>query len=575
VKSLRHVAWQFVPLALLGAGGCGGSNPPPTPADREPESPPWFRDVTAECGLDFIHDAGPTGSFFMPQIMGSGAALFDFDGDGRLDILLLQNAGPKSSAKNRLYRQLKDGTFRDVSAGCGLDFADHCMGVAIGDVNNDGWPDVLITCYGSVRLFLNHKGDGTFVDVTRQSGLDNILWGASAAFLDFDRDGWLDLVIVNYLDYDPSRVCIGPRGDKDYCHPFVFPGTVTKLFRNRGRLPGASADQVRFEDVTLASGLGRVLGPGLGVVCADFNGDGWPDIFIANDSKPNRLWINQHNGTFTEEAVARGLSVNNVGLAQANMGTALGDVAGTGLFDVYVTHLTQETNTLWRQGPRGQFQDRTAAAGLLSPHWRGTGFGTVLADFDHDGYPDLAVVNGRISEAQQPVAEAILGPFWSRYGERNQLFANDGSGRFRDISQENTDFCGQPSVARALCCGDINGDGAVDLLVTTVASKARLYRNIAPKEGRHWLLVRALDPALHRDAYGAEIRVEAGGRHLLGWVNPGSSYLSSNDPRAHFGLGTADHFEGIRVTWPDGAVETFSGGAPDRVLVVHKGTGRR
>jgi hypothetical protein len=555
--------------------GCQGRTVLPDGATTQ--QAPWFEDITSASGLAFIHDAGPTGSYFLPQIIGSGAALFDFDGDGRLDILLLQNAGPSSQATNRLYRQLQDGTFRDVSAGSGLDFAGHCMGVAIGDINNDGWPDVLITCYGGVRLFLNHKGDGTFIDVTRAAGLDSISWGTSAAFLDYDRDGWLDLVIVNYLEYDPSRACLNARDQRDYCHPNSFTSAVPRLYRNMGRPAGAPSSQLQFENVTVKAGLARHPGNGLGVVCADFDGDGWPDIFVTNDAGANRLWINRHDGTFTEEATQRGLAYNNLGQPQGNMGIALADVAGSGTFDLFVTHLTEETHTLWRQGPRGQFQDRTGAAGLANPRWRGTGFGTVLADFDHDGYPDLAVVNGRVSQAKfgMPDHATLSDPFWARYAERNQLFANAGNGRFRDISEDNPPFCRQPNVARALCCGDIDGDGAVDLLVTTVAGTARLYRNIAPKEGRHWLLVRALDPALHRDAYGAEIRVQAGGRHLLGWVNPGSSYLSSNDPRAHFGLGSADHFDSIHVLWPDGWEEDFAGGEADRALVLQRGSGRK
>jgi hypothetical protein len=527
-------------------------------------------DITAESGLNFVHDAGPTGSYFVPQIIGSGAALFDFDNDGRLDIYLIQNGGPKSGSTNRLFRQGADGRFTDVSAGSGLDIAGYGMGVAIGDVNNDGWPDVLVTQFGGARLFLNN-GNGTFTEITKEAGLDTLLWGTSASFVDYDRDGWLDLVVVNYVDYAPIS-CFGAAGLREYCPPKSFAGTITKLYRNLGRPAGGNANTVRFEDVTLKAGLGRLPGPGLGVLCADFNGDGWPDIFVANDEQPNRLWINQKDGTFKEEAVVRGLAFNGLGQTQANMGIAFGDVAGEGLFDVFVTHLTEETHTLWRQGPRGMFQDRTAAAGLASPRWRGTGFGTVLADFDFDGALDLAVVNGRI--ARGPPAEAkALGPFWSRYAERNQLFANDGKGRFRDISADDEPFSQTAAVSRGLACGDLNGDGALDLLVTTVAGPARLYRNVAPKRG-HWLLVRALDPALRRDAYGAEVRVCAGGRRWLRSINPGYSYLCSNDPRAHFGLGGAERVEAIEVLWPDGTAEAFPGQSVDQMVVLRKCEGK-
>jgi hypothetical protein len=528
----------------------------------------WFADVTDEVGLDFVHDAGPLDNYLMPQIMGSGAALFDFNNDGLLDIYLLQNGGPKG-ARNRLYQQLPNGRFKDVSAGSGLDIPGYNMGVAIGDVNNDGLPDVLVTQYGGVKLFLNN-GNGTFRDATAESGLKNSEWGCSAAFLDYDRDGWLDLVIVNYVAYYPTPPCPPPEGP--YCGPNHFPGQISRLFHNRGPTGTAAKTSVHFEDVTQRSGLGAVPGAGLGVVCADFDGDGWPDILISDDGQPNRLWINRHNGTFSEEAAQRGLAYNRIGQTEAGMGIALGAVVGDDLCDVFVTHLTEETHTLWRQGPRGFFQDRTVQAGVLRSHWRGTGFGTVLADFNHDGALDLAIVNGRVRKLPSP-AEETLGPHWSFYAERNQLLANEGTGVFRDVSLHNADFCATPNVARGLAYGDVNRDGALDLLVTTVAGRARLYRNVAPGRG-HWLLVRAVDPELGgRDAYGAEVRVYAKGRHWLRLISPASSYLCSNDVRAHFGLGSAEWVDKIEIRWPDGRVETFPGCAVDQQIVLARGRG--
>jgi hypothetical protein len=557
-------------LAL--AGGC---RPPPAAAPAEaPPEPAWFADVTGAAGLSFVHDAGPppgeAGRYFMPQSLGSGAALFDFDGDGLLDIYLLQNGGP-GGARNRLFKQLPGGTFQDVSAGSGLDIAGYNMGVAVGDVNNDGRPDVLVSQYGGVHLFLNN-GDGTFTDVTKDAGLSNPSWGSSAAFVDYDRDGWLDLVLVNYVDYDPTWPCPSASGAPEYCGPSAFGGRVTRLFRNLGA--GARGESVRFQDVTVASGLGRAAGPGLGVVCADFDGDGWPDIFVANDGKPNHLWINRRDGTFAEEALRRGVAYNGLGVAQAGMGVALGDVDGDGHFDLVVTHMPEENNTLWRQGPRGVFCDRTAACGLNGPRWRGTGFGAALGDFDNDGALDLAVVNGRIAKAPA-LRNPALGEHWGWYAEQNQVFANDGAGHFRDVSARERDLCGTPNVARGLAVGDVFNDGALDLLVTTIAGPARLYRNVAPGRG-HWLLVRAVDPAHGgRDAYGAEVCVWAGGRSLVRWVNPAGSYLCSNDPRAHFGLAGAERVDAVDVLWPDGCAETFPGGPADRVMVLRKGAGTK
>jgi hypothetical protein len=530
------------------------------------EEKPWFIDVTDEVGLHFTHDVGDVGKWDLPQINGSGVAVFDFDGDGRLDLYFLNFGGPGSQSINRLYKNMPDGTFKDVTEGSGLGIAGYNAGVIVGDVNNDGRPDVLVTQVGGVKLFLN-RGDGKFEDVTEASGLRNPLWGTSANFFDYDRDGWLDLVIVNYLENDPTNACYNSNEQRDYCGPRAFPGAVSKLFHNLG----GDGKGARFEDVTVKAGL-ATKGAGLAAYCADFNGDGWPDIFIANDARPNHLWINQQNGTFKEDAFQRGIAVDGMGKPQAGMGIAVGDVDGDGLFDIYVTHLASERNVLWQQGPkRGYFLDRTSQFRLAGSDWHGTGFGTLMGDFDLDGWLDIGVVNGAVSRGT-PTPNKALGEHFSEFSERNQLFRNEGQGQFRDISMQNRPFCGTPNVARGLAAGDLDGDGALDLVVTTIGNRARIFRNTARPRG-HWLLVQAYDPRFKRDAYGAEVVVRAGGRRLLRIINPGDSFQCSSDPRAHFGLGEAARYDSVRIVWPDGLVEDFPGGSADRVLPLQRGEG--
>ena len=564
--SVRRVVWGMALVSgLAGCSDAPQSSSAPSPAQT---SGAWFEDVTERRGLQFIHDTGATNHHRVPAQMGSGAALFDYDNDGRLDIYLVQNAGPDSRSSNRLWHQEPDGRFKDVSAGSGLDVAGFGMGVAAGDVNNDGQTDVLLTEYGAVRLFLN-QGEGRFADTTQAAGLENPRWATSAAFFDYDRDGWLDLVVANYLDYDPTQECTDARGAPEFCGPHGFPGLVTKLFRNLG------APAPRFSDVTVASGLALAPGPALGVLCADFDGDRWPDIFLADDGKPNRLFLNQRNGTFTEEAAGRGLAFGAMGQTAGNMGVAIGDVDGNGLFDLFVTHLSEEHHALWTQQPRGLFQERMGASGLARQGWRGTGFGAALVDFDHDGALDLAFVNGRVKRGRDPVpVTSGVHPFWAPYAQRNQVFANDGQGGFRDVSEANGAFCGRASVGRGLAMGDLDNDGAIDLLTTGTGGPAQLFRNVAARRG-HWLSVRAVEPALGgRDAYGAEITVRAGARSWWRLANPGFSYLCSNDPRVHFGLGSATEVDGIQVVWPDGTQENFPGGTTDRSLVLRKGSGQ-
>jgi hypothetical protein len=535
-----------------------------------------FVDVTEAWGLDFQHQAHSDEPYFMPRMVGSGAAVLDYDSDGYLDLYLLQNGGTNSGIPNRLYRGSATGKFEDVTMGSGLDVDGRGMGVAVGDVNNDGKVDVLVTEYGRARLFLNESTGAkpAFRDISESAGIRDYYWGLSTSFLDYDRDGWLDIVLVNYVDYDPARWCADGKSRQDFCGPRAFGGRPTQLFHNMGGAANATNDSVRFEDVTVTSKIGSRPGPGLGVFCADFDGDAWPDILVANDGKPNHLWINQKDGTFEEEAELRGIGYNNMGESEADMGIAIGDVNGDGTFDIFVTHLTTETHTLWVQQPRGMFMDQTAKSGLANSAWRGTGFGTAMVDLDNTGAADMVVVNGRVVRAgvdSEHMAEG-LAEFWQPYAERNQLFKNV-NGKFVDISEQNPAFCGRAEVSRGLVCADFDSDGGIDLLVTQVAGPARLYRNSLKQRG-HWLLVRALDAKHQRDAYGAEITIKTGDRTHIRWMNPGYSYACSNDPRVHVGLGDAANYDAIQVLWPDGQMETFPGGAADRLVELRQGEGK-
>lgn len=561
--------------------GCGGSSTstPGAQAERleKADGPAWFEEITDKVGLNFVHDAGSElEKCLLYQCMGSGCAMVDLDGDGRPDLILLTNGGPTSKSTNKLYRQRHDGTFEDVTAGSGLDFAGWNMGIAVGDVNNDGKPDILITQVHGVKLLLN-KGGMKFEDVTAEAGLSNLQWGTSAAFLDYDRDGWLDLCIVNYVDYDPSWKCTAPAGYPEYCGPDQFPGSCSKLFRNKGGdlAKGANPQRVAFEDVTVKSRIGEKPGPGLGIAVADFDGDGWLDIFIANDAAPNHLWMNKRDGTFAEEAVDRGVSRTVMGNAFAGMGVAVGSIDNGGFYDLYVTHLAKETNTLWKLGPKGVFRDMSGAYGLTATLWRGTGFGTVMADFDNDGWLDLAIVNGAIAREAQLQKKPGLSPHWEPYGERNQVLASVEGKKFRDISPNNPAFCQYYTVARGLACGDLRGDGGLDLLVNAVGEKARLFKNVAPNRG-HWVSVRAIDPAANnRDANGANVIARVGEIKRMRMIGSGESYLSACPLAAHFGLGAAERVDEFEVAWPDGSRERFNGGPVDRPVVLQKGQGQR
>jgi hypothetical protein len=532
--------------------GCGGEGGAP------------LRDITAASRVDFVHRVERTGAFPLPEIMGAGCAIFDADGDGRLD-LYFTNAGRcgGEGAPNALYLRAADGTYRDASASSGLADAGYGMGVAVGDIDNDGDLDVYVGNDGPDALYRN-DGGGRFTDVTAHAGIVGGEWTTSVAFLDFDVDGWLDVWVVHYVAYDPNRACNNQSSARDYCTPKVFAGVPDRLYRNRG--------DGTFEDVSERAGIAGVAFNGLGITVEDFDDDGWPDVYVANDGQANHLWRNARDGTFRESALALGCAVNANGAAEASMGVAAGDVDGDGDLDLFMTHLWREKNTLYVREDHG-FVDGSMQSGLAAPSYPFTGFGTALLDLEHDGDLDVVIVNGRVEQGPSD-PRAGGDPFWSRYAETNQIFVGDGSGRFSDASAGCAAFCSPVEVSRGLAVDDLDGDGDLDVVLANLAGPARLYENVAEKRG-HWLQVRAVDRALQRDVYGAVVRVHAGGKVLRRTVGPASSYLSSSSIAVHFGLGAASAIDRIEVRWPGGEHETFVGIPVDQRIVLTRGEGAR
>ncbi len=545
--------------------GCGLSDKSKD-KQSEPTTGTVFTDITVQSRLNFIHDPGVDGSYFMPESIGSGGAFLDYDNDGDLDIYLINGARhsrmdeESPPLKNRLFRQQDDGTFVDVTESSGLGDTGYGMGVAVGDIDNDGDVDVYVSNFGPDALYRNN-GDGTFTDISKAAGITNSLWGSSTVFFDYDVDGFLDLYVTNYVAYDSTIQCTDRGGRLDYCGPGGFLGTSDVLYRNNG--------DGTFTDASITSGIAKLKSKGLGVVVADFTGDAYPEVYVANDGEPNFLWINRRDGTFENQALVRGAALNALGRAEASMGIALGDVDNDEDLDFFLTHLRGESNTMYRNAGVHGFQDDTSPARLSGPSMPMTGFGTGFFDYDHDGDLDLAVVNGRVTRG--PLLTHTDPPgYWDPYAEPNLLFENDGRGRFRNVSDLGAAFTADVENSRGLVFGDVDNDGDIDLLITNEGGRARLLRNDRTQKG-HWLMVRAIDPDLRRDANGAQITVVVGEQRILRLIAPGYSYLCSGDPRAHFGLGTVSAVDEIIVQWPDGKRETFPGVAVDQIITLKKG----
>lgn len=525
---------------------------------------PLFVDRAADWGLVFTYRTGQSGELYMPEIMGGGAALFDYDGDGDLDVFVVQghplkpdSPDPGPAGWGRLFRNdlTPKGTsalprFVDVTEAIGIRAGDYGMGVATGDYDNDGRIDLYLANFGSNQLWHNN-GDGTFTDTTAKAGVDDPRWSTGATFADFDRDGWLDLFVLNYVDFTVAHnsVCFAPSSRRDYCGPSVFPPVTSRLFRNRGN--------GTFEDVSLPSGIGQKAGPGLGVVAGDLNGDGRLDLFVANDGSDSFLWSNQGDFKFREEGLISGVAVNAAGRPEAGMGIAFGDADGDGDDDLFITHLTTETNTLYANLGGGFFEDATARSGLGAPSLPMTGFATHFLDVENDGLLDLAAFNGAVNLAGAMGKGEGLAP----YAQPDQLFRNLGGAKFADVSPEAGPAFQTPKVSRGAAFGDVDNDGDTDILVVDADTPVRLLINEA---GSHnpWLGLRLVGiPAgtkTERDFPGARVEVTRKGAPSL-WRRAATdgSYEAANDPRVLVGLGAAAEVTGVRIIWPDGLTEFF------------------
>ncbi len=532
----------------------------------------WFEESATSMGIAFRHVSVSDGGYLFPEIMGGGVCLFDFDGDGWLDVYFVQSgvldsgaegASGKTAYGNELYRNLGGGQFEDVTRAAGVGDSGYGMGCACGDFDGDGDEDLYVTNVGGNVLYRNN-GDGTFADVSLAAGVADPAWSASAAFLDIDGDADLDLFVTNYVRWSVAtdKACEHSTGKRMYCSPNSYSPAPDRLYRNNG--------DGTFSDDTEASGVGRAYGNGLGVSPGDFNGDGRVDIYVANDGMPNQLWLNRGDGTFENEALLSGTAVNADGKSEAGMGVQSVDIDHDGDVDLFLSHLRNESNTFYRNDG-AWFEDATLTFGLAVGSIPFTGFGLGFSDFDHDGGWDLYVANGRVVRAGDMLTDADV------YAEPNQLFTADGRGRFSEVLPRGGVSPELVHTSRGAGFGDFDNDGDIDVVVVNRDGPASVLRNVSDKRG-HWVMFDLRDGSGRR-AIGARVQVEAkldGGASDRVWrriVQPAYGYLTSNDPRVHFGLGDAGGMVHVRVDWLDGTVELFGPYRVDALYEIQQGTG--
>jgi hypothetical protein len=554
----RRRPWLALAAALASCGDRGDASG--AGAGEPTAGPPWLEECAGERGIDFVHRSGHEERFLFPEIMGGGAALCDLDGDGDLDAYLVQSGSlvdPAADGANRLYANRGDGRFDDVTTASGAGERGYGMGVAAGDVDGDGDTDLYVTNLGANALLAN-QGGLRFADATRESGTGDDAWGTSAAFADLDADGDLDLFVANYVFWSPADelVCETSVVGPDYCSPKSYgaPAPDT-LYRNEG--------DGRFADVSAAAGLRGAFGNGLGVLCADFDVDGRTDVFVANDGTVDQLWRNEGGWRFRDVALRAGCAVDQNGAPKAGMGVAAADLDDDGDEDLLVVNLADETDSLYRNDG-GVFADRTAASGLALASRAYTRFGVGLVDLDQDGRLDLFEANGRVTRPTSPPAS-------DPYAEPNLLFRGLSDGRFEEVLPRGGTRAPLVATSRGAAFGDVDGDGALDVLVVNRDAPAHLLRNVHPARGA-WTALRVLDER-GADALGAVVTARVGERSLTRVVRSAASYCSASDARVHLGLGGAEQLAGVTVRWPDGARERFGDLSAGTVHVLRRGAG--
>jgi len=554
-----------------------------TPAQIERKSPMAssqlrFTSVTSQAGIKFKHSDGRSGKKYFLETLGSGAAWFDYDRDGDLDIYFVNGAdlpGMKSSVPptNALYRNNGDCTFTDVTKEAGVGDPSYGFSCCVGDYDNDGWEDLYVTNFGPNILYRN-MGDGTFTDVTAQAGVFDERWGASAAWGDYDNDGDVDLFVANYVDFKLENNPVCKRmGVRLHCSPEVFKGTPSALYRNNGDAPALKGG-ARFTDVTKEAGLFNPGDKGMGVIWCDYDNDGDLDLFVANDRMPNRLYRNNGNGTFTDVAHFAGVALLETGVAMSGMAPIFGDFDNDGWFDLVVTNFQDEPNSVYKNDGDGFFSDVTYQSGIGGQGLFYLSWGADFADVDNDGYIDLFIANGHLDENIQELSPDIT------YAQPNQLFRNRGDGTFEDVSNQ---FGAQKppkpqeglllkKVSRGVAFGDYDNDGDIDILITNSNQTPDLLRNDSVNQN-HWLIFTTVGTRSNRDGIGARIKVVAGGKSQIREVKSGGSYPSHSDMRLHFGLGKSEVADLVEIRWPSGLVERFEGVKANQFLMAKEREG--